>query len=231
MFTVKRDIRFFRPFTEWIWRHGLYVGVSRWAKSSAVTESMSEQCTGWHHPINHLSALQMLQSILLTAYLQKNTGRGRHHKSVVFRATWSWCTDLLAPAADCLHFLLPWLSTSVSQVGAVLYYVQDQFCHQVLFSQNPTLFNNPQSLYLLFSYLLCSLPSFFRAQLLTPLTSRETPTAKTTAMEDTLWHESGTSPELKHLIVNNLLLCKSTVILNKFTCEWFNPQLDKRYIY
>lgn len=58
IFTVKRDIRFFRPFTEGIWRHDMYVGVGSWAKSSAATESMSEQCTGWHHPINHLSTLQ-----------------------------------------------------------------------------------------------------------------------------------------------------------------------------
>lgn len=41
------------------------------------------------------------------------------------------------PAADCLHFFLPRLSTSVAEVGPFLYYVQDQFCHHVLLSQNP----------------------------------------------------------------------------------------------
>lgn len=134
IFTVKRDIRFFRPFTEGIWRRDMYVGVGSWAKSSAATESMSEQCTGWHHPINHLSTLQRLQPSLLTAYLQKNTGRGRHHKGVVFRSTWSWCTDQCAPL-QLIAFISFFLGSLHLWQKLVLF--QDQFCHHVLLSQNP----------------------------------------------------------------------------------------------
>lgn len=202
IFTVKRDIRFFRPFTEGIWRHDMYVGVGSWAKSSAATESMSEQCTGWHHPINHLSTLQRLQPSLLTAYLQKNTGRGRHHKGVVFRSTWSWCTDQCAPL-QLIAFISFLLGSLHLWQKLVLFYImfRTNFVIMCCSARTPS-FYIPQPLHLLFLHLLCSLPSFSRAQL-TPLTSRETPTATPTALEDTPWYESGTSPELKHLIISS----------------------------
>lgn len=199
IFTVKRDIRFFRPFTEGIWRRDMYVGVGSWAKSSAATESMSEQCTGWHHPINHLSTLQRGCSPAFWLLTFRKTLEEEGTTKVLF-------LDLLGADAQTSVPPCSWLPSFLSSsalyiCGRSWSFFRTNFVIMCCSARTPS-FYIPQPLHLLFLHLLCSLPSFSRAQL-TPLTYRETPTAKPTAMEDTPWYESGTSPELKYLIISS----------------------------